>query len=329
MTSCLLQVVLGTAPIFAQFFLVISPAYLLWKVGRVPGIAIDISTESLVLLMAIYAYRYRDIYANPLSSDHLGKLLHLFGFGLLVLTVNYYQRRATLCQPPTDALYVEEQVHVQHDRWHETKQQDEEQQVESLVTLGSAETAVQTSTPSERKRVCFDPRLFASLVIWPFVSTLYTGEHSLLSRVISVYYAEPLNPFWPDLAIQLDLLFTLLELNALVVLLVRFTHQRRVVLNVASPSAHIGAMGIDTQSLKPSLPVPTSLWIFTGGLQLSAALTLPTLVDNLVSSIAHQRPQAEREILIFHLVGYSMQLLIWFGFFVFNHFSMARIIQRR
>ncbi|CDU25952.1 uncharacterized protein SPSC_06123 [Sporisorium scitamineum] len=277
----------------SQALLVLAPALLLSSVLRTPRIALYIKSEALVILTLVYAFRYSHL---SLSLDNIAQWTHLLMLGLAAFSLHWFQTKACIPKPSTDS-----------------DNSDEEEK-----PLDPLPATLEPKRTSEFNRLAkFDPRLFVRLLFWSCLPALYSGPHSLLARAMDTYYHKPTDPFWQHAYVQLCIVVTLLETNALVLLCGRVLFQRRAQINLPPPTeAQLKTAKIDEDEWKERLHTPKSIWVFMWFTVASAALTLPGLVKEVGKAKA-----ADMDLLMWRTVGNAM-LVIMFGMMLLFYKSM-------
>ncbi|CBQ72780.1 conserved hypothetical protein [Sporisorium reilianum SRZ2] len=287
----------------AQILLMLAPAVLLSSVIRAPRTALYIRSETLIMLTLVYALRYSHIFYTLPTLDNLPQYTHLLMLVLASYSLHWYQAKACLLQPASDA--------------------QDEHEVEKLLDPLPAALDVKRSTAD----VCmfrFDRTIFMRILFWSCLPALYSGEHSPLGRALSAWHHKPVAPFWQDAYMQLCIAATLLEINAMVLLFARVMLQRRAQINAPPPTeAQLTAACVGVDEWKRRMHTPAGVWAFIWLTVASAALALPAMVKH----AAEAKRDTDAELVMWRLVGNGMLLVMFAVTMLFYRFMRASSIQ--
>ncbi|TKY86252.1 hypothetical protein EX895_005077 [Sporisorium graminicola] len=296
----------------AQALLVLAPALLLGSVSRTPRTVFYIKSETLVLLTLVYTFRYSHLFTNSFNFDNILQYTHLWMLVQTTFTVHWLQTKAFIPKPaPADHSNDEEQDEV-------------EKLLDPLPASFNPKPDPQRLTADVKRVITFDRRLFGNILLWSFLPTLYSGDHSLLSYAVDAYSHKSHAPLSQIIYSQLSIATCLLEINALVLLFGRVIIQRRGQINMPPPTeTQLQNAKIDVEEWKKRLQTPNGVWAFMWFSMASAALALPGYIHK---ADRVKRPE-DFEIAMWRTVASSMTLLMFAATMLFYRFMRPSRIQ--
>ncbi|SPO26989.1 uncharacterized protein UTRI_10452_B [Ustilago trichophora] len=303
--------------ILSRPFFVLSVSFLNVALGRSPRLALYVPSETLVLLCLVFMCRYRYLFANFFSLAHFQEKVDLFGLLMATALTIHYQNKARLpnfaANPSTNSITASPLINLEDEKAADEAQVEAET---STATAGNA-AAPSQQQPKKTNELRFSWRRFTNVIFWSSIPTLYTGQHSVLSRLMNHFYAKPNASFWSDMEYQLIYLLILLEINAVLMLYTRVMVLRRA--QLSEPPADLeSTANIDKEEYRRRIKIPKPVWGFIWCSQLSAAFALPCWITQVV--------QAEKEVddtVIFGLVGCLMKVVFFVAFLAMYRWMRA------
>ncbi|SPO27336.1 uncharacterized protein UTRI_10452 [Ustilago trichophora] len=162
--------------------------------------------------------------------------------------------------------------------------------------------------PKTTSELTFSWRRFTNVIFWALIPTLYTGQHSVLSRLMNHFSGKTNASFWSDMAYQLIYLLILLEINAFMMVYTRVMILRRA--QLSEPPADLESIAnIQLEEYQKRIKIPKPLWGFIWCSQLGAAFALPCWI----MQVAQARKDVD-DTVVFGLVGCLMKVVFFIAF---------------
>lgn len=312
MIDSTLSAAIAVCQTLSDVLLLAAPIFIVVGAIRVPRTALYVTSETLVLFTIVYGIRYFRSSGKFFSLDRFYEDAHLFTLFYAAILVIFIQGKARLqTLPPSQPDTTEKLISID-----DTTEAGEKTQ--GALTRGDAEMEQAAASEDQRKlkHIRFNWSHFRSLVFWAVFPTLYSGDHSLLTRTVKWYSGKPNAPLSEDLGHILSFFAILLENNAIMVMYCRvmiFRMARKV-----GPPADVERAGVDKAEWKQKMKAPMSIWGFIWATAGSAVLLLPSLIER---ARAAKKPDED---LIYRLVGCSMQCFLFLSFVVLHKWAKKR-----